>query len=299
MHHRFSTHGTESIDNVHPFCVLSKDNGDPIDLYMMHNGVITRTTPDKDDPRSDTCIFVEDVLQPILKANPELLEDESFQELIGGYIGSANKLTFLDNIGTVTIINEDSGTWKDNVWLSNTGSITKYVAPIYATSSHNRSNFNYAGNAYKANNYNGNTSSNCLVIGTKEDDSQSVGKNKKDGQMMNSSTGTGTAEKKIQHEDSLSQKPFTLRQLEQMPDTDLDDLGITNPDLLVDSMMDSTYTQTRELVTRMGDIALGSFVQELIEQLRDAHESAYEEALETLISAEEELEEVRAYNTRY
>src|SRR6185436_19928829 len=43
FHHRMATHGSESLANVHPFRVLSKDHHGK-DLFVMHNGVITGTS---------------------------------------------------------------------------------------------------------------------------------------------------------------------------------------------------------------------------------------------------------------
>lgn len=124
LHQRFATHGTNSIDNVHPFKVLSIDEGDPYDLYMAHNGVISpnklagKTTTD-----SDTSLFVQEFMTPLLKLNPELLSTIPFQIMLHDFIGSFNKLAFLRNDGELWIFNERQGGEHNGCWLSNKASV--------------------------------------------------------------------------------------------------------------------------------------------------------------------------------
>ena len=153
IHHRMTTDGSNHLDNIHPYKVLSIDDGDPVDLYMMHNGIIHNSRPpattkvvgtkqvynswedylyDREDSSildatlvqpSDTSIFISDIVQPILKQDYTLLYTKAMQKLLEEYIGTGSKLLFMDNTGTITLINENAGTWLDNdggCWLSNT-----------------------------------------------------------------------------------------------------------------------------------------------------------------------------------
>ena len=56
-HARYATHGTMTIDNCHPFKLGGKDK----QTYVAHNGVLP-TIEAKGENRSDTRIFVEDIL---------------------------------------------------------------------------------------------------------------------------------------------------------------------------------------------------------------------------------------------
>lgn len=56
-HARYATHGTQTIDNCHPFKLGGKD---PL-TYVAHNGVLP-TIETKGENRSDTRIFAEDIL---------------------------------------------------------------------------------------------------------------------------------------------------------------------------------------------------------------------------------------------
>jgi hypothetical protein len=77
-----------------------------------------------DDNKSDTHQFIKWVLRPQLSANPKLLYNAEWQEMIEELIGS-DKLLFLDGkTKEFVIYNEDEGKEVDNIgWLSNTYSI--------------------------------------------------------------------------------------------------------------------------------------------------------------------------------
>lgn len=122
MHLRLKTHGLITEDNCHPYKVLSIDDDDPIDLYMMHNGVIS-SYREVDKDMSDTWNFIEATLKPLLKIDHTLIYNTEFQDLIEGYIGSS-KLVFLDDTENIIIINEDAGSQRKGCWVSNTHSFT-------------------------------------------------------------------------------------------------------------------------------------------------------------------------------
>ena len=123
LHFRFNTNGDTARSMSHPFQVLSKAKGDDRDMWVMHNGP-QLPTPMIDDNKSDTHQFVKWVLRPQLSANPKLLYNAEWQEMIEDLIGS-DKLLFLDGkTKEFVIYNEDEGKEVDNIgWLSNTYSI--------------------------------------------------------------------------------------------------------------------------------------------------------------------------------
>ena len=123
LHFRFNTNGDTARSMSHPFQVLSKAKGDDRDMWVMHNGP-QLPTPMIDNNKSDTHQFVKWVLRPQLSANPKLLYNAEWQEMIEETIGS-DKLLFLDGkTKEFVIYNEDQGKEVDNIgWLSNTYSI--------------------------------------------------------------------------------------------------------------------------------------------------------------------------------
>ena len=146
MHARLTTHGKTNEDNCHPYKVLSIDDGDAIDLYMMHNGVITNA-PDVDKAMSDTWHFVEYIIKPIAKTNlPLLWDNDPFQQWLQKSIG-ASKLLFMrsDDVQFPTLIlNSSMGKEETGCWLSNTYSTDtahSYYTPKKAGLSHHNQNF--------------------------------------------------------------------------------------------------------------------------------------------------------------
>ena len=123
LHFRFNTNGDTTRNMSHPFQILSKAKGDDRDMWVMHNGPML-PTPMIDDNKSDTHQFIKWVLRPQLSANPKLLYNAEWQDMIEELIGS-DKLLFLDGkTKEFVIYNEDEGKEVDNIgWLSNTYSI--------------------------------------------------------------------------------------------------------------------------------------------------------------------------------
>jgi len=123
LHFRFNTNGDTARSMSHPFQVLSKAKGDDRDMWVMHNGP-QLPTPMIDNNKSDTHQFIKWVIRPQLSANPKLLYNAEWQDMIEELIGS-DKLLFLDGkTKEFVIYNEDEGKEVDNVgWLSNTYSI--------------------------------------------------------------------------------------------------------------------------------------------------------------------------------
>lgn len=95
MHARLKTHGDVDEVNCHPYPILSIDDGDPIDLYMMHNGTIS-SAPEYDKTKSDTWHFIEATIKPLAKGGmlEFLWNDEPFHQWIQSAIGTS-KLLFM------------------------------------------------------------------------------------------------------------------------------------------------------------------------------------------------------------
>jgi len=115
VHFRWATHGNVDNENTHPFLL---NHGS---IAMAHNGIISEfcNVYGVNQESSDTKLFVEGVLQPLLLKNPNLLYNEAFQNMVGMAIGGGNKLAFLDAQGRHVLINKYAGTWEKGIWYSN------------------------------------------------------------------------------------------------------------------------------------------------------------------------------------
>jgi glutamine amidotransferase len=116
FHSRFATHGPINDDNCHPFQM----GGDPRTV-VAHNGILPKNVrPNKGDPRSDTCVAVEDFL-PADPFGP--LGNNKARARLSQWLGPGNKLVIL----TVNpryrrrayVINEHAGIWDSGIWYSN------------------------------------------------------------------------------------------------------------------------------------------------------------------------------------
>lgn len=145
-HQRFGTSGAKDTTNVHPFKLLSIDEGDSIDLYMMHNGIIDIKEIGN---LCDTATYAEYVLRPMLKKDNNLWRTHAFKVLMDLGIGSS-KLLFMDNKGNVEFVGEDRGEWRKKVWLS-TPSYVEYSRYSYDDDfyyGYNNSSYPYSGNSW-------------------------------------------------------------------------------------------------------------------------------------------------------
>lgn len=155
LHHRFATVGDKSLENVHPFKILSIDDGDPYDLFMCHNGSISMSKFDTDHDKrlSDTHLFCVEYLRPLMKKYPDIIDDAIFQTMLHDFIGFSNKLAFLSsrvqpdtledgtanpNAGKARtyIFNKQQGDEKNGCWLSNKYSIETYQTKTYHAQTH-------------------------------------------------------------------------------------------------------------------------------------------------------------------
>lgn len=120
FHLRYATVGGKSLDNVHPFPVLTrKEHG--VSLWMAHNGTISVPTKEGE---SDTKAFIRDVLRPLLGRCPDFISEPAFQALVSSFVADS-KLVFLDEHGAVVRTNEELGDVEAGCWVSNTYSFRR------------------------------------------------------------------------------------------------------------------------------------------------------------------------------
>lgn len=126
IHLRMGTHGTRTLDNVHPYWVVAPHEGRRA-IALMHNGILCPGNYDEKD-KSDTWHFIRDTLKPLLTRFPELMERKEFENTLGEMIGKENRIALLDSRGNLVIANRDTGVeWKD-MWMSNTYAWSAYKA---------------------------------------------------------------------------------------------------------------------------------------------------------------------------
>jgi hypothetical protein len=120
VHLRMRTHGDIDLDNCHPYEVLTPALGGVLGaVWMMHNGVLSSGNQ-ADTKKSDTWHYIQNVMVPLLRRDPELLLEPAFQKLVKGDIGHSNKFTFMTSRGDVVIINREAGSDYNGAWMSNT-----------------------------------------------------------------------------------------------------------------------------------------------------------------------------------
>jgi hypothetical protein len=130
VHFRFATQGAKNDSNCHPFKVLDRQKHG-LSLYMMHNGTLGYKSENAKDKRSDTALFVDQVVRPVLAQAPNLIRQSAFHHMLYETIGRGNKLVFMEGSGAVWIINKEAGDVQDGIWFSNTYSLsapTQYYA---------------------------------------------------------------------------------------------------------------------------------------------------------------------------
>jgi hypothetical protein len=120
LHFRIATHGAISKENCHPFWVANQ-------LVVGHNGTLNvrgafshRTR--EEGTLADTILFNRLILRPLYRRNPDFLKSAAVLSMLDNYVGTSNKLAFLDIKGDFKIINEAAGEWVDDAggaWFSN------------------------------------------------------------------------------------------------------------------------------------------------------------------------------------
>ena len=128
FHFRIATHGTNDVDNCHPFNI-----GDDQKTVMAHNGMLPLRMP-IDDNRSDTKLFAQYVM-PSMGGITSLDNTSTFTKLADWAIGS--KLVFLtvDPLAEYDwyIVNEEYGHWANDMWWSNKSYVHYPISPYVYT----------------------------------------------------------------------------------------------------------------------------------------------------------------------
>jgi hypothetical protein len=110
IHFRWATHGTQDINNVHPF-YMNKN------VCVMHNGIIDCIIQDK--KMSDTAAFVQDYLGNL----PRNFQDNEFLfDMVEQYTSGSKLIMFTSDPQAQYagyIFNENAGHWAEKVWYSN------------------------------------------------------------------------------------------------------------------------------------------------------------------------------------
>lgn len=113
IHFRISTAGLINDENCHPFRINKH-------LALIHNGILNHRSTDKS---SDTRLWVQDVIQPMVKANYKVWQCPHIKNLIEGFLGKSNAVAIMHTNGTFQIFNEKGrghvGGWEDGIWYSN------------------------------------------------------------------------------------------------------------------------------------------------------------------------------------
>lgn len=109
FHARWATHGTKTINQVHPYKVIN-------DIYMAHNGIFNLNITD--DTKSDTWHMARLLEALGYEELLSLIENETWKTEYAKAIGT-NKVAFINPTLGVTLINEHLGHWVDGVWMSN------------------------------------------------------------------------------------------------------------------------------------------------------------------------------------
>lgn len=137
-HARFATHGSNTLDNCHPFKV-----GTDSQTYLAHNGILPVIENLKDD-RSDTRIFAEDLLPAI--GGARALDNPQVWNMLEDFTTGSKVAVLTVNPKArhqLYLLHEEKGYFDEdgtNVWWSNTSchlySYGNYASGVTAATSH-------------------------------------------------------------------------------------------------------------------------------------------------------------------
>lgn len=119
LHFRWATHGDVKLSNTHPY-----ETPDGLH-WVMHNGIISLTAAESSKNESDTAVFVRKYMD-----NVRPFDDTTYWTHIEGLVNWANKLLVMNDQGKFKICNQESGTWIDGLWYSNTYSLLASKIPV-------------------------------------------------------------------------------------------------------------------------------------------------------------------------
>lgn len=128
IHFRWATHGTRGQEMTHPFAVMADDK-DTIPRYAVcHNGVFGSSLVGYDAKLSDTCLFVQNLLGPVLAAmHGSRMPIAALEKVVTEVIGAGNKVLIMDAYGDVVVANKSAGTEDLGCWFSNSGYKTVFA----------------------------------------------------------------------------------------------------------------------------------------------------------------------------
>jgi hypothetical protein len=112
IHFRYATLGAVNTENCHPFPLTASGGA------VAHNGPCVHDDYQGDAKRSDSRHLAEDLLDGFDQATLFKVRG-----LLDGFVNAGNKLAFLFPDESHLLINEKLGTWRKNIWLSNTYSV--------------------------------------------------------------------------------------------------------------------------------------------------------------------------------
>lgn len=114
LHFRMGTSGGRNLDNCHPFRI-SKD------LAIMHNGVFRMGDSVKPkEGKSDTAMYADALREYTTKYGVDVIHDAGFLDGEEKWMGTGNRVVYLDSEGRRAIANYDTGIVKNGMWYSNT-----------------------------------------------------------------------------------------------------------------------------------------------------------------------------------
>lgn len=121
IHLRWRTRGKVSKEMCHPF----RASADELDskVWLMHNGTFMKIKSDEN--HSDTYYFARSLRNATGKHGTDILFTETFLRKLEDTVESYNKVIFLRNDGKVSIVNPKAWHIEDEIWYSNTYSMTK------------------------------------------------------------------------------------------------------------------------------------------------------------------------------
>lgn len=138
VHFRMATHGDKNKANCHPFDLrdfeddLAGEASSRTPVAVIHNGIFSQANDDQKQ-WSDTWHVCRDLLAPLWLSDDKCFEKAHLIEMGDHYVGTYNKLVFLDATGKCSIWGEKNGHWKDGSWYSNYSySDYRYANPMYA-----------------------------------------------------------------------------------------------------------------------------------------------------------------------
>ena len=110
IHLRYATVGQVSNKLIHPFEIIPN-------VYLFHNGTL-KDFSHIPEGESDTSWFVQTVLRPEFKKNPECFLDKKWVEKLAGGI-NGGRMIILRTDGKKAIINKYYGYQYGSIWFSN------------------------------------------------------------------------------------------------------------------------------------------------------------------------------------